>query len=97
FYTTSGNPELHSGLPCGAALGVPAALTLSFVPTMCPPAAASPAISSGRCVPVPMTSGRTGAASGGKFKKFKKCHFFFSILSLVFLSCALPAFCLFFL
>ncbi|CAI9582167.1 unnamed protein product, partial [Staurois parvus] len=36
FYTTSGNPELHSGLPCGAALGVPAALTLSFVPTMCP-------------------------------------------------------------
>ncbi|CAI9567058.1 unnamed protein product, partial [Staurois parvus] len=36
FYTKSGNPELHSGLPCGAALGVPAALTLSFAPTMCP-------------------------------------------------------------
>ncbi|CAI9554113.1 unnamed protein product [Staurois parvus] len=29
-------PELHSGLPCGAAQGVPAALTLSFAPTMCP-------------------------------------------------------------
>ncbi|CAI9600155.1 unnamed protein product, partial [Staurois parvus] len=36
FYTKSGNPELHSGLPCGVALGVPAALTLSFAPTMCP-------------------------------------------------------------
>ncbi|CAI9539095.1 unnamed protein product, partial [Staurois parvus] len=30
--------------------------------------------------PVPVTSGRTGAAAaagGGKFKNFKKCHFFF--------------------
>ncbi|CAI9541363.1 unnamed protein product [Staurois parvus] len=32
----SGNPELHSGLPCGAAQGVPAALTLSFASAMCP-------------------------------------------------------------
>ncbi|CAI9555415.1 unnamed protein product, partial [Staurois parvus] len=45
--------------------------------------AASPAISSGRCpasgfcVPVPVTSGRTGAAGGGKFKKLKKMSFFF--------------------
>ncbi|CAI9588603.1 unnamed protein product [Staurois parvus] len=31
----------------------------------------------GFCVPVPVTSGRTGAAGGGKCKKFKKCHFFF--------------------
>ncbi|CAI9586792.1 unnamed protein product, partial [Staurois parvus] len=30
---------------------------------------------SGFCVPVPVTSGRTGG--GGKFKKCKKCHFFF--------------------
>ncbi|CAI9623596.1 unnamed protein product, partial [Staurois parvus] len=82
FYTTSGNPELHSGLPCGAALGVPAALTLSFVPTMCPlqrPRPSPPADAGiGFCVPVPVTSGRTGAAAGGgKFKKFKKCNFFF--------------------
>ncbi|CAI9623500.1 unnamed protein product, partial [Staurois parvus] len=34
--TKSGNPELHSGLPCGVAQGVPAALTLSFAPVMCP-------------------------------------------------------------
>ncbi|CAI9599850.1 unnamed protein product, partial [Staurois parvus] len=94
FYTTSGNPELHSGLPCGAALGVPAALTLSFVPTMCPlqrPRPSPPADAG-----VPMTSGRTGAGGGGKFKKFKKCHFFFFNFKYA-LSCALPAFCLFFL
>ncbi|CAI9566893.1 unnamed protein product, partial [Staurois parvus] len=34
--TESGNPELHSGLPCSVAQGVPAALTLSFAPMMCP-------------------------------------------------------------
>ncbi|CAI9612456.1 unnamed protein product, partial [Staurois parvus] len=27
--------------------------------------------------PVPVTSGRTGAAAGGKFKNFKKMSFFF--------------------
>ncbi|CAI9573906.1 unnamed protein product, partial [Staurois parvus] len=31
---------------------------------------------SGSCVPVPVTSGRTGAARGGKFKNFKKMEFF---------------------
>ncbi|CAI9552903.1 unnamed protein product, partial [Staurois parvus] len=45
--------------------------------------AASPAISSwpmpasGFCVPVPVTSGCTGAAGGGKFKKILKMSFFF--------------------
>ncbi|CAI9550048.1 unnamed protein product [Staurois parvus] len=27
-------------------------------------------------VPVPVTSGRTGAGAGGKFEIFKKCNFF---------------------
>ncbi|CAI9533163.1 unnamed protein product, partial [Staurois parvus] len=39
---------------------------------------------SGSYVPVPVTSGRTGAASGGKFKK---CHFFFLILNML---CPVP-------
>ncbi|CAI9594808.1 unnamed protein product, partial [Staurois parvus] len=81
FSTTSGIPELHSGLPCGVAQGFPAALTLSFAPTMCPlqrPRPTPPA--SGFRVPVPVTSGRTG----GKFESFKKCLFFkMIILSLV--------------
>ncbi|CAI9546933.1 unnamed protein product, partial [Staurois parvus] len=49
--------------------------------------------------PVPVTSGRTGAAAagGGKFKNFKKCHFFFFYIFTYALPCALPAFCLFFL
>ncbi|CAI9599014.1 unnamed protein product, partial [Staurois parvus] len=42
---------------------------------------------SGFCVPIPVTSGRTGAAGSGKFKKFKKCHFFFSILNML---CPVP-------
>ncbi|CAI9549751.1 unnamed protein product, partial [Staurois parvus] len=28
------------------------------------------------CVPVPVTSGRTGTAGGGKFENFKKISFF---------------------
>ncbi|CAI9624247.1 unnamed protein product [Staurois parvus] len=38
--------------------------------------AASPAISSGFRVPVPVTSGLTGARTGSKFEIFKKFHFF---------------------
>ncbi|CAI9579919.1 unnamed protein product [Staurois parvus] len=62
---------------------------------------------SGFCVPVPVTSGRTGAGTGGKFDIFKKCNFFkndyyivkhccFNAFHIYFvptaLSCALPAF-----
>ncbi|CAI9562583.1 unnamed protein product, partial [Staurois parvus] len=35
-----------------------------------------PMLASGSCVPVPVMSGRTGAASGGKFENFKKISFF---------------------
>ncbi|CAI9572718.1 unnamed protein product, partial [Staurois parvus] len=35
---------------------------------------------SGSCVPVPGTSGRTGAASGGKFENVKKISFFFKTI-----------------
>ncbi|CAI9580189.1 unnamed protein product, partial [Staurois parvus] len=45
-----------------------------------------PMPASGFCVPVPVTSGRTGAASGGKFKKCKKCLFFFQF-SICFVLC----------
>ncbi|CAI9580057.1 unnamed protein product, partial [Staurois parvus] len=52
---------------------------------------------SGFCVPVPVTSGRTGAAGGGgKFENEKNFIFFKTHFSYA-LSCALPAFCLFFL
>ncbi|CAI9611102.1 unnamed protein product, partial [Staurois parvus] len=54
--------------------------------------AASPLLrpmpASGFCVPVPVTSGRTGAAAGGgKFKNFKKCHFFKYTFFICFVLC----------
>ncbi|CAI9611436.1 unnamed protein product, partial [Staurois parvus] len=42
--------------------------------------AASPMPASGSCVPVPVTSGRTGAADGGKFENLKKNSFFFKTI-----------------
>ncbi|CAI9547395.1 unnamed protein product, partial [Staurois parvus] len=45
---------------------------------MCPRPSPPAMPASGFCVPVPVTSGRTGAASGsGKFENFKKFHIFF--------------------
>ncbi|CAI9616702.1 unnamed protein product, partial [Staurois parvus] len=59
-------------------------LTLPCAPTMCPlqrPRPSPPADAGiWLLCPVPVTSGRTGAAAaagGGKFKNLKKCHFFF--------------------
>ncbi|CAI9563022.1 unnamed protein product, partial [Staurois parvus] len=82
--TKSGNPKLHSGLPCGVAQGVPAALTLSFAPTMCPlqrpRPSPPPMLASSFHVPVSVTSGRTGAGTGGKFEIFKKFYFFQNVL-----------------
>ncbi|CAI9617177.1 unnamed protein product, partial [Staurois parvus] len=105
FSTKSGNPELHSGIPCGAAPACVLHFTLPCAPTMCVPLQCprpSPPADAGIRLlsPVPVTSGRTGAAGGGKFKKFKnfkKCHFFFFFHFTHALSGALPAFCLFFL
>ncbi|CAI9607447.1 unnamed protein product, partial [Staurois parvus] len=64
--------------------GMCSSLTLPCASTMCPlqrPRPSPPADAGIRLLcPVPVTSGRTGAAAcggGGKFKNFKKCHFFF--------------------
>ncbi|CAI9623188.1 unnamed protein product, partial [Staurois parvus] len=62
--------------------GICSSLTLPCAPAMCPlqcPRPSPPADAGIRLLcPVPVTSGRTGApAGGGKFKIFKKCHFFF--------------------
>ncbi|CAI9596612.1 unnamed protein product [Staurois parvus] len=40
------------------------------------PAVSPVPISSGSCVPVPVTSGRTGTTGGGKFENFKNISFF---------------------
>ncbi|CAI9573084.1 unnamed protein product, partial [Staurois parvus] len=43
---------------------------------------------SGSCVPVPVTSGRTGAASGGKFENLKKNVIFFK--TILHMLCTVP-------
>ncbi|CAI9622899.1 unnamed protein product, partial [Staurois parvus] len=52
---------------------------------------------SGFRVPVPVTSGRTGAGTGGKCENLKKNLIFNKTIISYALSCALPAFLLFFL
>ncbi|CAI9603980.1 unnamed protein product, partial [Staurois parvus] len=84
FSTKSGNPELHSGLPCGTApaccLHLPYPLRSHDVSP-----AASPAISSGRCrhpasVSCPCdvgTYGRRRPPAAGNLKILKNVIFFF--------------------
>ncbi|CAI9541896.1 unnamed protein product, partial [Staurois parvus] len=68
-------------------------LTLPCAPTMCPLQRPRPSPSADAGIrllcPVPVTSGRTGAAAagGGKFKNFKKCHFFFFTFFICFVLC----------
>ncbi|CAI9618250.1 unnamed protein product, partial [Staurois parvus] len=55
------------------------------VPCRVPGHLLRPMPASGFCVPVPVTSGRTGATGGGKFENFN--FFFFSILNML---CPVP-------
>ncbi|CAI9557475.1 unnamed protein product, partial [Staurois parvus] len=72
-----------SGGPCSTYLVL---RSPRCVPCSVPGHLLRPMPASGFCVPVPVTSGRTGAAGGGKFKKFKKCLFFF-FFSICFVLC----------
>ncbi|CAI9591956.1 unnamed protein product, partial [Staurois parvus] len=94
--TPSYTRAYHAALLWGSLQHLPCPSFPRCVPCSFPGHLLRPMPASGFCVPVPMTSGRTGVAGGGKFKKFKKCHFFFFNFKYA-LSCALPAFCLFFL
>ncbi|CAI9543849.1 unnamed protein product, partial [Staurois parvus] len=61
------------GSPCRAHL----VLRSRYVsPAASPGHLLRPMPASGFCVPVPVTSGRTGAAGGGKFENLKKMSFF---------------------
>ncbi|CAI9599623.1 unnamed protein product, partial [Staurois parvus] len=92
-YTRAYHAALHRDslqhLPCPA---LP-----RCVPCSVPGHLLRPMPASGFCVPVPVTPERTGAAGGGKFENLKKNVIFLKIHFSYALSCALPAFCLFFL
>ncbi|CAI9553603.1 unnamed protein product [Staurois parvus] len=63
------------------------------VPCRVPGHLLRPMPASGFRVLVPVTLGRTGARTGGKFESFKKCNFFKDDYFVpTALSCALPAF-----
>ncbi|CAI9569160.1 unnamed protein product, partial [Staurois parvus] len=94
--TTSYTQAYHAALLWGSLQHLPCPSFPRCVPCSVPSHLLRPMPASGFCVPVPVTSGRTGAAGGGKCKKFKKCVFFFFFFQYA-LSGALPAFCLFFL
>ncbi|CAI9562067.1 unnamed protein product, partial [Staurois parvus] len=82
FSTKSGNPELHSGIPCGTAPACVLHLPYPELPRCVP--CSVPAISSGRCrhpasVSCPCDVGTYGRRRRrrGYLKILKKCHFFF--------------------
>ncbi|CAI9545721.1 unnamed protein product, partial [Staurois parvus] len=86
--TTSYTRAYHAALLWGSLQHLPCPSFPRCVPCSVPGHLLRPMPASGFCVPVPVTSGRTGAASGGKFKKFKKClFFFFSIFNML---CPVP-------
>ncbi|CAI9549833.1 unnamed protein product, partial [Staurois parvus] len=96
--TTSYTQAYHAALLWGSLQHLPCPSFPRCVPCSVPGHLLRPMPASGFCVPVPVTSGRTGAAAGGgKCKNFKKFLFFFFFNFQYALSCALPAFCLFFL
>ncbi|CAI9543136.1 unnamed protein product, partial [Staurois parvus] len=95
--TPSYTRAYHAALLWGSLQHLPCPLFPRCVPCSVPAHLLQPMPAPGFCVPVPVTSGRTGAAGGGKFKKFFNFFFFFFFNFKYVLSCALPAFCLFFL
>ncbi|CAI9617633.1 unnamed protein product, partial [Staurois parvus] len=86
--TPSYTRAYHAALLWGSLQHLPCPSLPRCVPCSVPGHLLRPMPASGFCVPVPVKSGRTGAGGGGKFKKFKKCHFFFfSILNML---CPVP-------
>ncbi|CAI9563997.1 unnamed protein product, partial [Staurois parvus] len=85
--TPSYTRAYHAALLWGSLQHLPCPSFPRCVPCSIPGHLLRPMPASGFCVLVPVTTGRTGAAGGGKFKKFKKCLFFFSILNML---CPVP-------
>ncbi|CAI9553434.1 unnamed protein product, partial [Staurois parvus] len=92
--TPSYTRACHAALHRESLQSLPCPSLQRCVPCSRPGHLLRPMPASSFCVPVPVTSGRTGA--GGNLKILKNVIFFKTHFSYA-LSCALPAFCLFFL
>ncbi|CAI9611035.1 unnamed protein product, partial [Staurois parvus] len=74
--TPSYTRAYHAALHRESLQSLPCPSLPRCVPCSVPSHLLRPMPASGFCVPVPVTSGRTGAAGGGKFENLKKFHFF---------------------
>ncbi|CAI9594098.1 unnamed protein product, partial [Staurois parvus] len=74
--TPSYTREYHAALHRESLQRLPCPSLPRCVPCSVPGHLLRPMLASGSCVPVPVTSGRTGAAVGGKFENLKKMSFF---------------------
>ncbi|CAI9576147.1 unnamed protein product, partial [Staurois parvus] len=74
--TPSYTRAYHAALHRESLQSLPCPSLPRSVPCSVPDHLLRPMPASGFCVPVPVTSGHTGAGGGGKFENLKKCHFF---------------------
>ncbi|CAI9580448.1 unnamed protein product, partial [Staurois parvus] len=95
--TLSYTQAYHAALHWESLQSLPCPALPRCVPCNVPGHLLRPMPASGFCVPVPVTSGRTGAPPAAGNLKIKKKFIFFHTNFTYALSCALPAFCLFFL
>ncbi|CAI9539271.1 unnamed protein product, partial [Staurois parvus] len=86
--TPSYTRAYHAALHRESLQSLPCPSLLRCVPCSIPGHLLRPMPAPGFCVPGPVTSGRTGAATGGgKFENFEKCHFFSKIFHML---CPVP-------
>ncbi|CAI9579214.1 unnamed protein product, partial [Staurois parvus] len=85
--TPSYTRAYHAALHRESLQSLPCPSLPRCVPCSVPGHLLQPMPASGFCVPVAVTSGRTGAASGGKFEIFKKFHFFQNKFFICFVLC----------
>ncbi|CAI9600639.1 unnamed protein product, partial [Staurois parvus] len=85
--TLSYNRAYHVALHRESLQSLPCPSLPRYVPYSIPGHLFRPMPASGFCVPVPVTSGRTGAAVGGKFENLKKFNFFQNTFFICFVLC----------
>ncbi|CAI9582734.1 unnamed protein product, partial [Staurois parvus] len=87
--TPSYTRAYHAVLLWGSLQHLPCPSLPRCVPSSVPGHLLRPMPASGFCVPVPVTSGRTGAGTGGKFEFFKK-NVIFAVIAISILLCPVP-------
>ncbi|CAI9623412.1 unnamed protein product, partial [Staurois parvus] len=85
--TPSYTRAYHAALHRESMQSLPCPSLPQCVPCSVPGHLLWPMPASSFCVPVPVTLGRMGAVSGGKFDNLKKCNFFQNTFFICFVMC----------